>query len=54
MKREVPSGKLPADAGCIVQNVNTVREVYNAVVNGRPTISRVVTVTGEAVKNPKT
>src|SRR3712207_6463811 len=53
MKREVPSGKLPADAGCIVQNVNTVREVYNAVVNGRPTISRVVTVTGEAVKNPK-
>ncbi|MFU0825297.1 electron transport complex subunit RsxC [Clostridium sp.] len=52
-KREVPSGKLPADAGCIVQNVNTVREVYNAVVNGRPTISRVVTVTGEAVKEPK-
>lgn len=53
MKREVPSGKLPADAGCIVQNVNTVREVYNAVVNGRPTISRVVTITGEAVKEPK-
>ena len=53
MKREVPSGKLPADAGCIVQNINTVREVYNAVVNGRPTISRVVTVTGEAIKNPK-
>lgn len=52
-KREVPSGKLPADVGCIVQNVNTVREVYNAVVNGRPTISRVVTVTGEAVKEPK-
>lgn len=52
-KREVPSGKLPADAGCIVQNVNTVREVYNAVVNGRPTTSRVVTVTGEAVKEPK-
>ncbi|KGM97447.1 electron transporter RnfC [Clostridium novyi A str. 4552] len=53
MKREVPSGKLPADAGCIVQNINTVREVYNAVVNGRPTISRVVTITGEAIKNPK-
>ncbi|KOA21461.1 electron transport complex subunit RnfC [Clostridium homopropionicum DSM 5847] len=53
MKREVPSGKLPADVGCIVQNVNTVREIYNAVVNGRPTISRVVTVTGEAVKEPK-
>lgn len=51
--REVPSGKLPADAGCIVQNVNTVREIYNAVVNGRPTMTRVVTVTGEAVKEPK-
>lgn len=51
--REVPSGKLPAESGCIVQNINTVREIYNAVVNGRPTMSRVVTVTGEAVKEPK-
>ncbi|MCT8975999.1 electron transport complex subunit RsxC [Clostridium sp. CX1] len=51
--REVPSGKLPADAGCIVQNVDTVREIYNAVVLGRPLMTRVVTVTGEAVKEPK-
>lgn len=52
-KREVPCGKLPADAGCIVQNITTVREIYNAVILGRPVMTRVVTVTGEAVKNPK-
>lgn len=51
--REVPSGKLPADAGCVVQNVDTAYEIYNAVVNGKPLTERVVTVTGEAVKNPK-
>jgi Na+-translocating ferredoxin:NAD+ oxidoreductase subunit C len=51
--REVPSGKLPADAGCIVQNVGTVFEIHNAVVKGRPLMERIVTVTGEAVKEPK-
>jgi electron transport complex protein RnfC len=51
--REVPSGKLPADAGCIVQNVGTIFEIYNAVVKGRPLMERIVTVTGEAVKDPK-
>lgn len=52
-EREVPSGKLPADVGCIVQNVGTIFEIYNAVVNGRPSMERIVTVTGEAVKEPK-
>jgi electron transport complex protein RnfC len=51
--REVQSGKLPADAGCVVQNTATVREIYNAVVLGRPLIERIITVTGEAVKEPK-
>jgi electron transport complex protein RnfC len=50
--REVPSGKLPADVSCIVQNVDTVFEIYNAVVNGRPLTERVLTVTGEAIKEP--
>jgi len=50
--REVGSGKLPADAGCIVQNVGSVFEIYNAVINGRPLTERVITVTGEAIKNP--
>lgn len=52
-KREVPSGKLPAAVSCIVQNVDTMYEIYNAVVNGLPLISRVVTVTGDAIKKPK-
>ncbi|OFI05831.1 electron transport complex subunit RnfC [Clostridium acetireducens DSM 10703] len=51
--REVPSGKLPADVGCIVQNVQTAYAIQNAVLNGSPLISRVVTVTGGAIKEPK-
>jgi H+/Na+-translocating ferredoxin:NAD+ oxidoreductase subunit C len=51
--RQVPSGKLPADAGCIVQNADTVYEIFNAVINGQPLTERVVTVTGEAIKDPK-
>lgn len=52
-KREVPSGKLPAFVGCIVQNVDTMYEIYNAVVKGLPITSRVVTVTGDAIKEPR-
>lgn len=52
-KREVQSGKLPADAGCIVQNITTLHEIYQAVVLGKPSTTRVVTITGEAVKEPK-
>ncbi|NEZ47171.1 electron transport complex subunit RsxC [Clostridium niameyense] len=51
--REVPSGKLPADAGCVVQNTATIYQIYQSVVLGRPLMERVITVTGEAVKEPK-
>ncbi len=51
-KREVPSGALPADAGCIVDNVDTVIAIERAIFRGRPLMRRVVTVTGGAVKNP--
>lgn len=50
--REVRSGGLPMDAGCVVQNVGTANAVYDAVVNGLPLIERVVTVTGEVVADP--
>ena len=50
--RTVPSGGLPADAGCIVQNAGSSAAVYEAVVLGIPLIERIVTVTGEVVKNP--
>ena len=46
--REVPSGKLPADVGCIVQNVGTVNAVYEAVQKNKPLFERVVTVSGDA------
>ncbi len=51
-KREVPSGALPAAVGCIVDNVNTVLAIERAVVKGRPLMHCVVTVSGDAVKNP--
>ncbi len=51
-KRKVPAGGLPMDAGCIVQNVQTAKAIYDAVYEGRPLIERVVTITG-AVKEPK-
>jgi len=51
--REVPSGGLPMDVGCVVENVGTVYAVWDAVVNGRPLIERVTTVTGHIVAEPK-
>ena len=50
-KREVPSGKLPADAGCIVMNVATAAAVADAVIDGKPLVERVTTVTGK-VREP--
>lgn len=51
--REVPSGGLPADVGCIVQNVGTAVAVREAIRFNRPLYERVVTVTGPGVIEPK-
>lgn len=51
--REVPSGTLPLEIGCVVANVGTVHAIYEAVVLGKPLIERVVTVSGGAIKNPQ-
>ncbi len=51
-KREVPAGKLPADAGCIVQNVDTIIAIHRAFHRGRPLMRRIVTVSGAHVKRP--
>ncbi len=48
--RIVPSGKLPADVGCLVINVDTVIAIYRAVVNGSPLMRRIVTVAGHGVE----
>jgi Na+-translocating ferredoxin:NAD+ oxidoreductase subunit C len=50
---EVPSGGLPMDVGALVENVGTAYAVWDAVVNGRPLIERVTTVTGGPVAQPK-
>jgi electron transport complex protein RnfC len=47
--REVPSGGLPTDAGCVVQNVGTAAAVHDWIINNEPLISRVTTITGDGV-----
>lgn len=51
--RQVPSGGLPKDVGCAVFNAATAFAAYRAVYEGMPLIERVVTVTGEGVKEPR-
>lgn len=50
--RKIYSAKLPADAGCIVDNISTVIAIYRAVCKQTPLIKRVVTLTGEAFNTP--
>jgi electron transport complex protein RnfC len=52
-KRKINSTMLPADAGCVVDNVDTIVSVYHAVVEGKPLMNRIVTVTGDAVNDPR-
>lgn len=51
--RSINSSMLPADAGCIVQNVDTVTSIYQAIYMGQPLITRICTVTGDAIKEPQ-
>lgn len=50
--REIVPGQLPPSVGCVVFNVATYEATYRAVCLGKPVTGRIVTVTGEAVKNP--
>jgi electron transport complex protein RnfC len=51
--REVPSQGFPADIGIIVQNVGTAAAVYHAVAKAQPLLSRIVTVTGDGVRDAR-
>ena len=51
--RKINSKKLPADAGCIVDNVQTVLAIYDAVCKRTPSMSRVMTLTGDAMARPQ-
>ena len=52
MGRAVPSGKLPADVGCVVSNTSTAKAISDAIQKGMPLVERVVSVTGEYIRNP--
>ena len=53
LKREVPSGKFPFNVGAVVSNVGTSLAIYEAVVEGKPLVDRVITVGGSGVERPK-
>ena len=50
--REIPSAKLPADAGCVISNVGTVCAISDAFRLGMPLIERSLTISGGAVEKP--
>lgn len=49
---QVPHDGIPADIGIVCQNVATAAAVYRAINLGEPLISRITTVTGEAIHSP--
>lgn len=51
--RRLHSAKLPSDVGCIVDNVDTIVAIYHAVMYGKPLMERIITVTGDCVRNPR-
>lgn len=51
--RKVSADMLPAEVGCIVDNVDTVISIYYAVAESTPLIRRIITVTGDAIENPQ-
>ncbi len=53
VKRKVPVGSLPMDVGVVVNNVGTAAAVYDALMYGKPLIERVVTVSGNSLREPR-
>jgi electron transport complex protein RnfC len=53
LHRQVPAGGLPMDVGVVVHNVGTAVAIADAVIEGKPLVSRILTVTGDGIENPK-
>jgi electron transport complex protein RnfC len=51
--KEVPSKGLPSELGIVCQNIGTAYAIHNAVIKGRPLISRITTMTGNACSAPR-
>ena len=52
LHREVPSGRLPLDAGVVVQNVGSIAAIAEVFETGLPLVERIVTVTGKGIREP--
>jgi electron transport complex protein RnfC len=50
---EIPTGKLPADVGCVIFNAETCHAIYKAVMEGMPLIARTVTIDGDCIAESK-
>ncbi|WP_144207374.1 electron transport complex subunit RsxC [Shewanella donghaensis] len=50
--KEVHTGSIPAQQGIVVHNVGTAYAIQDAVLNGKPLVERLVTITGEQVSKP--
>ncbi|RLA20764.1 MAG: electron transport complex subunit RsxC [Gammaproteobacteria bacterium] len=50
---EIPVGKIPADIGIVCHNVGTATAIFQAVMGGKPLISRLITVTGNGIHQPQ-
>lgn len=50
--RQVPSGGLPADIGVLCHNPGTLRAALHSVRDGAPLVSRILTLSGEALRRP--
>lgn len=53
INREIPSGGLPADIGCVIQNVGTLTAISDAFRLGKPLIDRCLTISGGCVEEAK-
>ncbi len=51
--QEVPHQNIPAHIGIMMQNVGTVFAIKRAIINGEPLIQRVVTLTGNTLKEQR-
>ena len=53
LRRQVPTGGLPFDVGVVVQNVGTAKAIWEAVGEGKPLYERIISVSGQGIKEPK-
>lgn len=51
--RKINSSMLPADAGCIVHNIDTIASIYYAVIEGKSLTKRIMTITGDGIVDPQ-